>query len=56
MELRERGDVWNEGRQGPTNRPFHLIGIESVTSMVLVATLVYLDLARRLSFRIVNYR
>lgn len=47
---------WNEGRQGPTNRPFHLIGIESVTSMVLVATLVYLDLAPRLSFRIVNYR
>jgi hypothetical protein len=34
----------------------HLIGIESVTNMVLVATLVYLELAPRLSFRIVNYR
>lgn len=33
-----------------------MIGIESLTSMVLVATLVYLDFAPQLSFRFVNYR
>lgn len=34
----------------------HIIGVESLTSLVLVATMVYLDFAPRLSFRVVNYR
>jgi len=33
-----------------------MIGTEAVTSLVLAATMVYLDLAPALSFRTVNYR
>jgi hypothetical protein len=33
-----------------------MIGMEALTSLVLVATMVYLDLAPALSFRTVNYR
>jgi hypothetical protein len=47
---------FSEVGHGNTYVHRHLIGTESVTSMVLVATLVYLELAPRLSFRIVNYR
>lgn len=37
-------------------RPFQMIGIEAIPSIVLAATMVYLDLAPDLSFSYVNYR
>lgn len=37
-------------------RGLRMIGLEALTSLVLAATMVYLDLAPALSFRTVNYR
>ncbi len=37
-------------------RPVRMIGLEALTSMVLVATLIYLDFAPELSWRYVNYQ
>jgi hypothetical protein len=56
-ELSEQGGTWRNvlRARNDRNAVSHLIGTESVTNMVLVATLVYLDLAPKLSFRFVNY-
>jgi hypothetical protein len=59
-DLSGTGGLWRStlrdidafGRAGP----IRMIGLEALTSMVLVATLVYLDFAPDLSWRYVNYQ
>jgi hypothetical protein len=59
-DLSGTGGVWrrffnDEVRPGRCS-DVRMIGIEALTSLVLAATMVYLDLAPALAFRTVNYR
>lgn len=59
-DLSGTGGTWRrffrEDALAGRRRELRMIGLEALTSLVLAATMVYLDLAPALSFRTVNYR
>jgi hypothetical protein len=55
-ELSGTGGLWRSTLRDSVTIPISLIGLESATSLVLIATLVYLEFAPELTWQVVNYQ